>query len=409
MAIFNGLRFGNVNSLDYGIYITGEAVYNAPERDVEMVEIAGRNGDLPVDKGRWKNIEVTYTAGTFGDDQTDFSTKVRNFRNALTSQLGYVRLSDTYNDNEYRLGVFKSVFEVDAVSRKRAGEFQIVFDCKPQRFLMSGEASQDITSGQDLYNSTGYDAQPLLMVEGYGTVNVGNYDIDIQNVLMGEYELDNGIVLMNDRPYNLPSAGYNSGDTFTFGECRAHLFIRAAEGVAIRSVDSTDSNARIFMRQNGVEVQHTFEPFEVNSGQTQDYTFSSTVPVTIVVYASGTTTTYTVSYTVTLKYKTLGNEISVTASISNSPSTQEFYMSLNSYSFDISSVSVNSTMSALGHPTYVDCEIGEAYKIENGEFVSLNRYIDLGSKVPVLKGGSNIITFDSTVTSLKVAPKWWIL
>jgi len=409
MAIFNGLRFGNVNSLDYGIYITGEAVYNAPERDVEMVEIAGRNGDLPVDKGRWKNIEVTYTAGTFGDDQTDFSTKVRNFRNALTSQLGYVRLSDTYNDNEYRLGVFKSVFEVDAASRKRAGEFQIVFDCKPQRFLMSGEASQDITSGQDLYNSTGYDAQPLLMVEGYGNVKVGSYDFDIQSVLMGEYELDNGIVLMNDRPYNLPSAGYNSGDTFTFGECRAHLFIRAAEGVAIRSVDSTDSNVRIFMRQNGVEVRHTFEPFEVNSGQTQDYTFSSTVPVTIVVYASGATTTYTVSYTVTLKYKVLGNEISATASISNSPSTQTFYMSLNSYSFDISSVSVDSTMSALGHPTYVDCEIGEAYKIENDEFISLNRYIDLGSKVPVLKGGSNIITFDSTVTSLKVAPRWWIL
>jgi phage-related protein len=66
-------------------------------------------------------------------------------------------------------------------------------------------------------------------------------------------------------------------------------------------------------------------------------------------------------------------------------------------------------MSALGHPTYVDCEIGEAYKIENDEFISLNRYIDLGSKVPVLKGGSNIITFDSTVTSLKVAPRWWIL
>ena len=409
MAIANSFVFGTFSTIALGVIVDGPGDYTAPQRAVEAVTIPGRNGALYLDQGYYENIEVTYTVVVRATTQFEFASKVAQLRNAIVSQKGYKRLEDAYHPNEYRMAVYHSGLEDDPDWHSRSASFDITFDCKPQRFLMSGEASQDITSGQDLYNSTGYDAQPLLMVDGYGTVNVGNYDIDIQSVLMGEYELDNGIVLMNDRPYNLPSAGYNSGDTFTFGECRAHLFIRAAEGVVIRSVDSTDSNVRIFMRQNGVEVRHTFEPFEVNSGQTQDYTFSSTVPVTIVVYASGATTTYTVSYTVTLKYKVLGNEISATASISNSPSTQAFYMSLNSYSFDISSVSVDSTMSALGHPTYVDCEIGEAYKIENDEFISLNRYIDLGSKVPVLKGGSNVITFDSTVTSLKVAPKWWIL
>ena len=30
MSIFHSLEYGNVNSLDNGIYITGQAVYNAP-------------------------------------------------------------------------------------------------------------------------------------------------------------------------------------------------------------------------------------------------------------------------------------------------------------------------------------------------------------------------------------------
>jgi hypothetical protein len=34
MAVFKSLTFDGINSLNYGIYITGEAVYNAPERAV---------------------------------------------------------------------------------------------------------------------------------------------------------------------------------------------------------------------------------------------------------------------------------------------------------------------------------------------------------------------------------------
>ena len=100
--IFNNLNFAGVNSIDYGIYITGEAVYNVPERSVEFVSIAGRDGDLILDNGHFENIEVTYPAGCFGVDQTSFADKVRAFRNAIASKKGYQRLTDSYNPNEYR-------------------------------------------------------------------------------------------------------------------------------------------------------------------------------------------------------------------------------------------------------------------------------------------------------------------
>ena len=86
MAVFNSFTFDNENSLDYGVYITGEAVYNAPERAVEMVSIPGKNGALALDQGRFENIEVTYPAGTFGAEQAEFAGRMRAMRNMLASR-----------------------------------------------------------------------------------------------------------------------------------------------------------------------------------------------------------------------------------------------------------------------------------------------------------------------------------
>ena len=66
-----------------------------------------------------------------------------------------------------------------------------------------------------------------------------------------------------------------------------------------------------------------------------------------------------------------------------------------------------STISRLGNPTYIDCDIGEAYLINAGTPISLNQYIDLGSKLPTLAPGSNAITYDNTITDLKITPRWW--
>ena len=155
MAVFNSLTFDGENSLDYGVYITGEAVYNAPERAVEMISIPGRNGAIALDQGRFENIEVTYPAGTFGDDQPEFASKIRAFRNALASRFKYVKLTDSYHPDEYRLGLYKSGLTTTPVQRSKAGEFPIVFNCKPQRFLTSGETEVDGNAWSNVQTGSG--------------------------------------------------------------------------------------------------------------------------------------------------------------------------------------------------------------------------------------------------------------
>lgn len=147
MAIFNSFTFDDENSLDSGIYITGEAVFNAPKRAVEMVNVPGRNGAIAIDEGRFENIPVTYPAGCYADNMADFAEKVAKFRNILASRFTYKRLIDSYHPNEFRMGLYRSGLEVDAVRYNSAGEFKIEFDCKPQRFLLSGEVPTEYIVG----------------------------------------------------------------------------------------------------------------------------------------------------------------------------------------------------------------------------------------------------------------------
>ena len=101
----NTLTFGGVNSADYGVYITGSGVYNAPKRAVENIVVPGRNGLLTIDQGRYENITVEYPAFAFGKTREEFQQKITAFRNAIMSQIGYQRLEDTYHPDEYRMAL----------------------------------------------------------------------------------------------------------------------------------------------------------------------------------------------------------------------------------------------------------------------------------------------------------------
>lgn len=181
MALFNSFTFDEIKSLDNGIYITGRAVYNAPERIVEMVSVPGRNGNIAIDEGHFENIEVTYPAGCFADNQSDFGEKVAAFRNILASRYQYKRIEDDYNPDEFRMGLYKSGLDVNAVSYNRAGQFNIVFDCKPQRWLKSGEETETFTSTGTIENPTEFPARPLLVVTGAGILTIGDQTLTIVN------------------------------------------------------------------------------------------------------------------------------------------------------------------------------------------------------------------------------------
>ena len=428
-AIYKSLIFDGEDSRDYGVYITGQAVYNAPERDVEMISIPGRNGSFALDKGRFQNIEVTYPAGIFADTEADFAEAISDFRNFLCSRKGYVRLTDEYNPDEFRMAVYKSGLEVEPAQLK-AGEFNIVFDCNPQRFLISGEQTIEVANGQTITNPTRFESSPMLEVEGYGTIGFNNHEITINDVVIGEIETSTRSSQNIDKmtqasvsktyqrviDYSSHSGALENGDSLFVSSLKItakSLYLGTGLTPAPTATGSISSITASGAVRNYTETS--------GSGTSYYADFTNTISVGLTELTAFTDESY--SSTVTSVLKDNGNNtigtITIVINITNTASgvltIQVTCNGTNSGlgniyeggSIEYGRTYLYSTQSILGSPLYVDCDLGVAYKYEGGTVVSIDQHVDLGSNLPTLAPGENAIAYDVTVTDLKITPKWW--
>lgn len=118
----NYFVFGEYDSRNFGVYISGSGTYNAPARVYQAVSVPGRNGDLLIDQKKYDNITVEYPAFIAGGD---FDANLAALRSALLSTAGYVRLVDSYHPDEFRLAYFKGGINVRAREQNDGGEFDI--------------------------------------------------------------------------------------------------------------------------------------------------------------------------------------------------------------------------------------------------------------------------------------------
>lgn len=410
-AIYKALIFDGESSRNYGVYITGEAVYNAPVRDVEMIKIPGRNGEFALDNGRFENIEVTYPAGIFADNEADFAEAISDFRNFLASRTGYCRLEDDYNPTEYRMAVYKSGLDVDAKVLK-AGEFDITFDCKPQRWLKDGETAITMASGDTLTNPTLFESSPLLETAGSGSIQFNGYEIEFEGVPYGEVEIRPTTTgaASNDNPftrtYTLDTSLLNTGDPI----------YPEAKGCWIRCrLEMADSSKRF----NGVFVESATNVLDAYS-QYNDQRNIATLYLYPdfgdgFVYGTAATITCSAEYRYTVPGYTRNELIQVTIdyagadtytiTVSRSGSLPSSV--IRGYNLITAPTMYGNSSKPITDPISIDCDLGEAYIVEDGVYISLNSYIDLGSELPKLGVGANEVTFDNTITELKITPRWW--
>ena len=168
----NFFLFAGESSKDYGIYISGENTFNAPQKEYETQTILGKSGDLLIDKNRYKNIPVTYPAFI----RQKFAFHAEAARNWLLSQSGYQRLEDSYNPDLFRLGYFAGPIDFDMRFLNQSGEMELTFICKPYRYRKSGEKSVILTSSNTMYNPERFSAKPYIKIvgNGAGTLTVGD-------------------------------------------------------------------------------------------------------------------------------------------------------------------------------------------------------------------------------------------
>lgn len=202
------LYFAETALSSYGVYVSGVGTYGAPARSVTEEVVPGRNGTLIIDNGRFENIEVIYPCFIV----KNFATNIANLRNFLKSYKGYVKIRDTYHANEYRMGVYSSGLEIETSGHNsRYGKFSLTFNCKPQRFLASGDTAVTIASEATISNPTRFPSKPLIKVTGTGTVSLAGVtmtiigdqpdtyiDCDLMDCYAGSTNLNSKVSLSGD-------------------------------------------------------------------------------------------------------------------------------------------------------------------------------------------------------------------
>lgn len=177
-----------------GIYVDSSLSFNKPKKNVETFTIPGRNGSLIIDEGTWGNVMITYPAFIKETQGLTFREIFQRLIRQLAPLSGYQRIETDYEPNYYRLGRVIVPEAPNTARLNRDGRFNLSFDCKPQRFLKSGEKPIEFTASGEIINPTVFASQPLVRIYGNGTATIGNTEVTLTTNSGNYTDIDCGMM-----------------------------------------------------------------------------------------------------------------------------------------------------------------------------------------------------------------------
>lgn len=177
------ITFNGLSSQSYGIQVEHPPEYETPERVYNITPVPGRNGDLAQDTGSYKNVPRTYEIAA-GSLELQYTQMMHLISDWVHNGSGYGRLEDTYDSDYFRMAMYSEANVITNIYQ-HAGRSTIKFDCKPQRYLKSGETVIIPASGATIVNPTLQVALPRIRVKGAGAgvLHVGAYTVTILNIV----------------------------------------------------------------------------------------------------------------------------------------------------------------------------------------------------------------------------------
>jgi hypothetical protein len=247
-----------------------------------------------------------------------------------------------------------------------------------------------------------------LEVEGYGNIAFNGFNIELFDDLVGT------VYAEQNANHYLPYSSYigdiyvNANDSISLNAVYIGFSItRASDDFTIST--AVDSNLQyggvlqaplISIINDGEKLEFgiTFDDVDFSALTAGEAWASLKLTVT-----DSNGISFTNNYRASVKYDGVGV---ITYSMTGINIPNQYYISSMPF-VTYSYLKIVSTATTYGHPTLIDCETGETYTIQNGVAMSLGRYVSLGSELPTLASGANTITYDNTITSLKLTPRWW--
>lgn len=175
----NFIYDGN-SSKDFNIVVTKViGRHDTPERDIESVEIPGKDGSLHNDNGSYKDKKI--------EIECYIKDEVSKYSRLINSWLyNKFEIKELWFDDEP--DIFYEGLCINKISFsetfKYFNECKITFECKPHKRLFEDNINITI-SGTTFYNPTDYESNPILKIYGNGDINltINNNIINLTNVV----------------------------------------------------------------------------------------------------------------------------------------------------------------------------------------------------------------------------------
>lgn len=201
-------EYGGLNSNEFGLQIKDWNYLDAPEKNIEEVEVLGKNGSLFIDHGNYKNriIDITCLVDLRGRNKNEVANKMNEW---LLLDASYKKLKISDDEEHY--------FEAICINKLSFTEilgdfFEIIISFSAKPFKKNNrENIVEVNKGETItvYNDSKIEAEPIIKVYATAsevncgfTINNKNYSFGghpkkefiIDSELMYLYREENGIV-----------------------------------------------------------------------------------------------------------------------------------------------------------------------------------------------------------------------
>lgn len=172
----------------FDMCIKERPVIPTPERDVEFIEIKGRDGSLTRKHGF---LDILYSVEVNIIHEDNVKKTLREFKGFLLGVKTLTLADDTdvyYKVKKIRVGDIENEI-------KEYGSFELEFTLDPYQYFYSGDTWIDVRNNTNLVNMNYVDALPLLEIvfSGSGTNNnikIGDTLISQKTSKAGTYYID---------------------------------------------------------------------------------------------------------------------------------------------------------------------------------------------------------------------------
>lgn len=159
------LTYNGINLSTFNAHVSGEGAWVKPAPEYERISVPGRSGDVLLSNGRYSNVDITYRFGITNDFDENYNGLIA----ALMGSPGYHKLVDSKHPGVYRMAAIDKGIEPSMLPQLSGGEFEVVFNCKPQTYLVSGDEvattwSSSTYQTSRITNPTAFSARPLIKI-----------------------------------------------------------------------------------------------------------------------------------------------------------------------------------------------------------------------------------------------------